>query len=169
MLNPDMNSKERQAQFQQMKMLEQSCESGIAESCFKLREIQFGNTPMEVPKLSDGGLMNGDMLESLLSSGMEMETEGEMDFTSLKDILGPEKFAELEEAMEMHPVVVEVAEMAMHTSDGEVEGMGGPKEDKVPARLSPGEFVFSAEAVEALGLETLEELHEKGKQMAASL
>ena len=56
----------------------------------------------------------------------------------------------------------------MQTSDGTVGGVGGPKDDLVPARLSPGEFIFSAEAVEALGLEKLEELHEYGKQIAAS-
>lgn len=164
-----LDPKEQQAAEQKMRMMQQACEAGNAESCFQLRDIQFGNVAMPMPKLSEGGGIGE--LESLLAGGLEQEDTDEMerDFTALKDILGEEKFEELEEAMEMHPVVVEVAEMAMHTSDGEVDGMGGPKEDQVPARLSPGEFVFSVEAVEALGLEYLEELHEKGKQMAASL
>lgn len=164
-----LDAKQQQAQQQKLKMMEQACESGNAEACFSLRDIQFGNVAMPMPKMSEGGELD---IESLLSPGMEMaeqEIEGGVDFTALKDILGEEKFEQLEEAMEMHPVVMEVAEMAMHTSDGEVDGMGGPKDDQVPARLSPGEFVFSVEAVEALGLDYLEELHEKGKQMAASL
>lgn len=162
------DSKEMQAQQQKLKMMEQACESGNAEACFSLRDIQFGNVAMPMPKMAEGG-----MLESLLSPGMEMEEdmeiEGGVDFTALRDILGEEKFEELEEAMEMHPVVVEVAEMAMHTGDGEVDGVGGPKDDQVPARLSPGEFVFSAEAVDVIGLETLEKMHEEAKRKAASL
>jgi hypothetical protein len=34
---------------------------------------------------------------------------------------------------------------------GEVSGPGGPKEDKIPAMLSDGEFVVTAKAVENLG------------------
>jgi hypothetical protein len=34
---------------------------------------------------------------------------------------------------------------------GEVKGPGGPKEDKVPAMLSDGEFVMTAKSVENLG------------------
>ena len=34
---------------------------------------------------------------------------------------------------------------------GEIDGPGGPKDDKIPAMLSDGEFVFTAKAVENAG------------------
>jgi tape measure domain-containing protein len=40
-------------------------------------------------------------------------------------------------------------------SGGYISGPGGPKEDKVPALLSNGEFVIQASAVDKLGLKTL--------------
>jgi hypothetical protein len=34
---------------------------------------------------------------------------------------------------------------------GQISGPGGPKDDKIPAMLSDGEFVFTAKAVENAG------------------
>jgi hypothetical protein len=34
---------------------------------------------------------------------------------------------------------------------GMIDGPGGPKDDKIPAMLSDGEFVFTAKAVENAG------------------
>lgn len=45
---------------------------------------------------------------------------------------------------------------------GAVEGPGGPKEDKVLARLSPGEFVMPVATVKMYGLERLEKMRQLG-------
>ena len=87
---------------------------------------------------------------------------------ALIDTLGPEKFEEVLLAIQQFPVVAELAEMAVFTRDGEVTGTGGSTEDMVPARLSPNEFVFSAEAVNVLGIDALEDLHEQAKRQAAA-
>ena len=42
--------------------------------------------------------------------------------------------------------------------EGEIEGPGTGTSDSIPARLSDGEFVFSAEAVEVIGVENLERM-----------
>lgn len=96
-------------------------------------------------------------------------TEGYLD--GLRDILGEEDYVQLESAMMDYPVVETVARMAVYGKDndgeGEVDGIGGPKDDLVPARLSPGEFVFSKEAVDIIGVGVLEQIHEEAKAQAA--
>jgi hypothetical protein len=47
-------------------------------------------------------------------------------------------------------------------SSGLISGPGGPKDDKVPAMLSDGEFVMSAGAVEKYGVDTLEAMNASG-------
>jgi len=44
------------------------------------------------------------------------------------------------------------------TDAGVVEGEGTGTSDSIPARLSDGEFVFTAKAVEAIGVENLEKM-----------
>jgi hypothetical protein len=139
-------------------------QEGDMDACY---ELSYSKMSSEIAKMSEGGMMSSLLAMEEPMEDMEMEEEAS-GLESLRDVVGEEAFSQLEEAMEYFPVVRQVAEMAMHTSDGEVDGLGGPKDDKVPARLSPGEFVFSAEAVQALGLDKLEELHEYGKQLAAS-
>jgi len=123
-------------------------------------------------KYAEGGDVSMDE-ESLLAPPPEM-MEPEEDpllakWAPLIEVLGEEAFMEVAALAEEFPVVGALAEMAMKTSDGAVEGMGGPEEDMVPARLSDGEFVFSAEAVEVIGIDTLENMHNEAKRMAGSL
>ena len=134
-----------------------------------MRDVSFGNIQVDPAMMADGGYMD----ESLLAPDAGMMDEGlttpEDPYLPFLDILGEEGYMELMEAMDMHPVVQQIAEMAMKTNDGYVEGEGGPKEDMVPARLSDGEFVISAEAVDVIGIETLEKMHEEAKRIAASM
>ena len=51
---------------------------------------------------------------------------------------------------------------AMGGSSGFVSGPGGPKDDKVPAMLSDGEFVMSAGAVQKYGVDTFEAMNAAG-------
>ena len=46
---------------------------------------------------------------------------------------------------------------------GRVFGEGGPREDKVPAMLSPGEYVIRAASAQRLGFGTLEHMNKKGE------
>lgn len=50
---------------------------------------------------------------------------------------------------------------AHNPAGGKVRGPGGPKDDKVPAWLSPGEFVMPVEAVRKYGLDRLESMRQK--------
>ena len=47
-------------------------------------------------------------------------------------------------------------------SGGRIFGEGGPREDKVPAYLSPGEFVIRAASAQKLGYTNLEAMNDKG-------
>lgn len=48
--------------------------------------------------------------------------------------------------------------------DGSVKGPGGPQDDVIPAKLSNGEFVISAPAVQFFGVDKLNKMNEQGKQ-----
>lgn len=52
---------------------------------------------------------------------------------------------------------------------GEVAGPGGPKDDKVPALLSDGEFVMPIGAVKFFGLDRLEKMRQQGLQYERQL
>ena len=53
------------------------------------------------------------------------------------------------------------------SGEGSIEGPGTGTSDEVLARLSDGEFVFSAEAVEEIGVDKLEAMHNRAKERAA--
>lgn len=107
------------------------------------------------------------MNDSLLGPDPDYSDEA-VGLYALEDVLGTEGYNELRMAIEAYPVVEEVANMAIQTSDGAVDGLGGPTEDRVPAAVSPGEFIFSADAAAVIGLDTLEAMHEEAKRLAAS-
>lgn len=170
-----------------MAELFEACKYGDASACIELRGKSFGDTvdmlgspqyqqqrerqPLSATPSVVQGLSDGGSPESLLSPEGIMGEDPLLSepFLPLAEILGEESYLTLMQAIEEYPVVEQVAEMAMQTSDGEVTGVGGPQEDLVPARVSPGEYIFSAEAVEALGLDYLEDLHEKAKAIAGSM
>ena len=49
----------------------------------------------------------------------------------------------------------------VHNGHGEVDGPGGPVDDKVPAMLSDGEYVIPADVVKAKGVEFFDKLKQK--------
>ncbi len=51
---------------------------------------------------------------------------------------------------------------AVNPKGGKVSGPGGPKDDMVPAYLSPGEFVLPVGAVKKYGLDRLEKMRQEG-------
>lgn len=157
-------------------------QEGDMDACYQLRYSQkahkMGGPQMAattvgkqgVVGMADGGMMDE---ESLLAPdpgmmGDEGLTTPEDPFLPIMDVIGEEAYMQLLQAMGEYPIVARIAEMAIKSGEGYVEGEGGPTDDLVPARLSSGEYVFSAEAVAALGVDKLEELHEYGKSIAAS-
>ena len=108
-------------------------------------------------------LMNNEQ-EPPMESEMPMESDEEMEDNYLDFILD-EALSEEEEDMLMSKLeqdeqlsmlfdkVVEVA--SEFTGSGPVEGPGTGVSDSIPARLSDGEFVFTAKAVEEIGADNL--------------
>ena len=74
-------------------------------------------------------------------------------------VFGGSRFGVQQAMMSRQPMnnVMGVANLAMGGDPmfprrtGEIDGPGGPKDDKIPAMLSDGEFVFTAKAVENAG------------------
>lgn len=77
----------------------------------------------------------------------------------LMDILGTDQ--------KLSQIIDNLVIRAVEVSDeGHIEGPGTGTSDEIPARLSDGEFVFSAAAVEVIGVDKLEAMHERAKEMA---
>lgn len=74
----------------------------------------------------------------------------------------------LEEAINMHPELLDIIPKMIvatdeFTGDGEVEGPGTGTSDSIPARLSDGEFVFTAKSVKHLGVDKLRKMMAKAE------
>ena len=74
----------------------------------------------------------------------------------------------LEEAISMHPELLNIIPKMIvatdeFTGDGEVEGPGTGTSDSIPARLSDGEFVFTAKSVKHLGVDKLRKMMAKAE------
>ena len=95
---------------------------------------------------------------------MEMLPDEEMeqnfvDFV-VDEALSPEEKSMLEEQLEANPQLSVLFDKVVETASeftgaGPVEGPGTGTSDDIPARLSDGEFVFTAKAVEQLGADNL--------------
>lgn len=120
----------------------------------------FGSNTGNVLRAAEGGPIPEQ--ESLLGPAAN-DGFTEEDAMALEEVLGEGQYAQLESAMAEYPVVEQVADMAIYQADGYVPGPPSLMEDPVPARLTPGEYVFSKKAVEAIGQDELEMLHEKAK------
>ena len=103
------------------------------------------------------------MPESELMPDEEMESNY-VDFV-VEQALNPQEQEYLEKELESNDTlsmlfdkVIEVA--SEFSGEGPVDGPGTGVSDSIPARLSDGEFVFTAKAVEAIGVEKLEQLME---------
>jgi len=102
--------------------------------------------------------------ETDMESEMPMESDSEMEDNYL-DFIIDEALSEEEEDMLMSKLeqdeelsmlfdkVIEVA--SEFAGSGPVEGPGTGVSDSIPARLSDGEFVFTAKAVEEIGADNL--------------
>ena len=133
-------------------------------------------TPEESPMSSQMGKLMGS---STMPDGTEMaedsqekpamipDEEMEADYVDfvVNQALSPEEQeylnTELESNDTLSMIFDKVVEVASEFSgEGPVDGPGTGISDSIPARLSDGEFVFTADAVKVIGVEKLEELME---------
>ena len=110
----------------------------------------------------EGGSIDDQMMMAMEQP--EMESDDDMEDNYLDFIIG-EALSEEEEDMLMSKLeqdenlsmlfdkVLDVAQE--FAGSGPVEGPGSGVSDSIPARLSDGEFVFTAKAVEEIGEDTL--------------
>lgn len=123
------------------------------------------------------GLAEGGEVSPLLGAEPEFtmpEEEfdvGEESEPSILDlaptVLDEEDQAELNDILDMHPDlprIIDQLSMAEDDAEGMIEGPGTETSDSIPAKLSDGEFVFTAKAVKQLGVDKLMKMMQKAEQ-----
>jgi TP901 family phage tail tape measure protein len=95
-----------------------------------------------ISKATDGKIPSGDKI-----------------FEKIKDVTSP--ISIINKLMESFSKLIGFGEG--RASGGRIFGAGGPTEDKVPAMLSPGEYVIKASSASKLGYNALSYLNEKGE------
>ena len=119
----------------------------------------------------EGGSIDDQMMmvmtppmESEMEPEMPMESDGEMEdgYTRfiMEEALSEDEedmlMSKLEQDEELAMLFDKVIDVAQEfAGSGPVEGPGSGVSDSIPARLSDGEFVFTAKAVEEIGEDTL--------------
>jgi len=143
----------------------------------KDREPKYMGGMYRKPKAEGGSLLDDDMpthtmpdgtempgatheeYEQSMSSDSEME-ENHANFLMDKALDTDEKEflnEQLESNEQLNTVFNKIIDVAQEFSgDGPVDGPGTGVSDDIPARLSDGEFVFTAKAVEEIGADNLE-------------
>jgi hypothetical protein len=103
-----------------------------------------------------------EMMDEAPEEDMTPDGEMEKEFLDfiLDEALSPEEedmlMSRLEQDEELAMLFDKVIDVAQEfAGSGPVEGPGSGVSDSIPARLSDGEFVFTAKAVEALGADNL--------------
>ncbi len=98
----------------------------------------------------------------------EEDTMEDLDVTVDTSMLTSQDEEILEEAINMHPELLDIIPKMLvatneFTGEGEVEGPGTGTSDSIPARLSDGEFVFTAKSVKHLGVDKLRKMMAKAE------
>ena len=95
------------------------------------------------PEMESDSKMEEDYLDYIISEALSTEEENEL-------------MLKLEQDDELSILFDKVIDVAQEfAGSGPVEGPGSGVSDSIPARLSDGEFVFTAKAVEEIGEDTL--------------
>jgi len=129
-------------------------------------------------KQEGGSLLADDMMmmeEQEAPVMSEMDSDSDMEDNYLEFIIGKALSEEeedmlmskLEQDNEMSIIFDKVIDMAQEfAGSGPVEGPGTGVSDSIPARLSDGEFVFTAKAVEEIGEDTLMSMMKEAEDAA---
>ena len=118
---------------------------------------------------AEGGSLLDDDSNSMMEPDDNME-EGYLNYI-LGEALSEEEedmlMSKLEQDDEMSILFDKVIDMAQEfAGSGPVEGPGTGVSDSIPARLSDGEFVFTAKAVEEIGEDTLMSMMKEAEDAA---
>jgi hypothetical protein len=118
----------------------------------------------------EGEMMTDEAPEEDMAPDEEMEKEF-LDFI-LDEALSPEEedmlMSRLEQDEELAMLFDKVIDVAQEfAGSGPVEGPGSGVSDSIPARLSDGEFVFTAAAVEEIGADNLMAMMKEAEMKAA--
>jgi hypothetical protein len=122
------------------------------------------------PFFADGGEVD---LSSLIDEPLEIDEEVDDATVGIMDraneILDVEQYEIFQRIVEMHPELPEIVETILmsteeFTNDGMVEGPGNETSDSIPARLSDGEFVFTAKSVKQIGVDKLMKMMKKAEE-----
>ena len=131
------------------------------------REIDEDNNPLLGTRQikAEGGSMDDQML-MVMTPPMESEMKSDDDMEDgytrfiMEEALSEDEedmlMSKLEQDEELAMIFDKVIDVAQEfAGSGPVEGPGSGVSDSIPARLSDGEFVFTAKAVEEIGEDTL--------------
>lgn len=144
-----------------------ACEDGDQDACLQLK---FGKEGSKLRYMAGGGLVSSLLNPKESTQGNDLVFDNDLDPSLLpfSDMMSEEELTQLEAALDSFPIVRTVVELATN-KEGEVDGPGGPTEDKVPAMLSDGEFVLPSSLVDEIGRDNLEALLEKHMQQQAAM
>ena len=123
----------------------------------------------EVDKQMVGLGISVSPITAEMESDEEME-DGYVDFI-VEQSLSPEEQKFLMNKLESEPELSVVFDKVMDTAtefagSGPVEGPGSGVSDSIPARLSDGEFVFTAKATEQIGADRLQRMMDDAEMQA---
>jgi len=123
----------------------------------------------EVDKQMVGLGISVSPITAEMESDKEME-DGYVDFI-VEQSLSPEEQKFLMDKLESEPELSVVFDKVMDTAtefagSGPVEGPGSGVSDSIPARLSDGEFVFTAKATEQIGADRLQSMMKDAEMQA---
>jgi hypothetical protein len=166
----DLKQKRKEANTgQEMDELEMF-ENMVSDLEIDIRMIELDEPSIDKARglLSEGGNVDKEMeqLRNMYEEGGEMKMlpdeqmeEQFVDFV-IDEALSDKEESMLMEQLEANPelsmIFDKVIEKASEfTGAGEVEGPGTGTSDSIPARLSDGEFVFTAKSVEQIGADNL--------------
>ena len=111
-------------------------------------------TEMEEQEMLPDEEMEEDYVDYVINSTLEEQDKEYLESALMKD-------AKLSEIFDQ---VIESA--TEFSGSGPIEGPGSEMSDSIPARLSDGEFVFTAKAVEEIGVDNLQQMMEDAETMA---
>ena len=109
----------------------------------------------------EGGSMDDQMMKAMEQPDMMPDEEMENNYTKfiMEEALNEEEdmlTSKLEQDEELSMLFDKIIDVAQEfAGSGPVEGPGSGVSDSIPARLSDGEFVFTAKATKEIGEDTL--------------
>ena len=142
---------------------------GYAEGSLLADDMPMMEEEQETHMMPDGTEMPGATHGETLEPDSEME-DGYLDYI-LGEALSTEEedmlMSKLEQDGELSVLFDKVVGVAQEfAGSGPVEGPGSGTSDSIPARLSDGEFVFTAKAVEEIGADNLKAMMDEAEMKA---